>query len=380
METCLNCSKIILSDYRFCPRCGYSLYGDTPTISQEGETPNDTSRKESWKQFFEFAQSLGEAENIDILLQKIGDAVEKILGSERSSTLLLDDTGTYLFFKVASGVEALKKLKIPVDQGIAGWIATNQKGVIVNNPYSDERFSPEADKATGFRTTSIAGVPLILRGRLIGVCEAINKKSGGFTEEDLRVLTGFAGLASVSIANIRLQTEHKNLYSNLLEFLVMAAESLGSPESTPKGHAWDMAQMATQMARELGMSASKQKLLQHAALVHDIGFLGLDHSRLIGLDIPNDLTDNMKFRLHTIIGGEMLKGIKFMQKLIPPIIAHHRYRNGEGFPENFPVEKITLESEILSILEDFVTVGSIEKINPERYSPQVLQALKKIIS
>ena len=262
METCHNCGKIILSDYRFCPRCGYSIYGESAAGTENSGTPG-VSGEDRAGLFFELARNLGEAENIDLLLKKIGDAIEKILDAERSSTLLLDETGKFLFFKVASGESALQKLKIPLDKGIAGWIATNRKGEIVNDPYNDERFSPEADKTTGFRTTSIVGVPLLLGDTLLGVCEAINKRAGGFTEEDVQVLTGFAGLASVSIANLRLKTDQKNLYSNLLEFLVMAAESLGSPEASPKGHAWEMARLAPRFGQDTGLGDTWPKCPIH---------------------------------------------------------------------------------------------------------------------
>ncbi|NLB34999.1 MAG: GAF domain-containing protein, partial [Elusimicrobia bacterium] len=188
METCPNCNKIILSDYKFCPRCGFSLYGEPAAGSENGiiiQNPN----QESATLFFELAKNLGEATNIDLLLKKIGNAIEKILNAERSSTLLLDETEKFLFFKVASGDSALQKLRIPLNKGIAGWIATNRKGVIVNDPYSDKRFSSETDKTTRFKTTSIVGVPLLIGNTLIGVYESINKKYGGFTEEDLQILT-----------------------------------------------------------------------------------------------------------------------------------------------------------------------------------------------
>ncbi|NLB34898.1 MAG: HD domain-containing protein [Elusimicrobia bacterium] len=134
------------------------------------------------------------------------------------------------------------------------------------------------------------------------------------------------------------------------------------------------------MAKELGMSTSKQQLLQQAALIHDIGFLGLDHPKLIGLNIKDNLNDLARYKLHPIVGSEMIKGIKFMQKLAPIIAVHHRYRNGEGFPENLPIEQISPESEIISILEDYLEKGSIDKIKTERYSESSLQALKNIIS
>ncbi len=378
MDNCKECGKIILSDYRFCPRCGLSIFGDAP----KGRDSNDGNEPEgdAASRFFSLARELSEAANIDALLKKIGGAIEEILCAERSSILLLDETGENLYFKTATGEDILKTLRLPIGKGIAGWIAQHRESLLVNDPYSDERFSPETDKKTGFRTKSIAGVPMIFNSRLIGVCEAINKKSGDFTERDIETLCGFSGLAAVSIANLQLRADQKNLYSNLIEFIVMAADSLSRPEPSPRGHAWEMARMAPLMGKELGMPLHTQQLLQRAALIHDIGFLGLEYPELIGINIDRKLNNDARYRLHTVVGSEMIKGIKVMKELRPFISCHHRYRNGEGFPEKISPETITLETEIIAILEDLMLKGDKAAIDPGRYTGEVFEALNKITS
>lgn len=373
MDICPKCEKVILSDYKFCPRCGCSLRGEKPSV-YAGEQSDDRTIS-----FFNVAENLSTATNIDRLLQKIGESVEEIIGAERSSIMLLDETGENLYFKTATGEEILKKLKIPVGQGIAGWIAQNKKPDIVNDPYNDERFSPETDKKTGFKTNSIIGVPMIVDNELIGVVEAINKKDRKFNNYDMETLEGFAGLAAVSIVNTRLKTDQKNFFSNMLDFLVMGSEALGNPEPTQKGHIWEMARYAPQIGRELGFPKEKLQLLNHAALIHDIGFLGLENMELVGIKIDMELSTEKKFYLHPAIGGEMVKGIKIMQELLPFIRYHHRYKNGTGFPENVPPEKITQEIEIISILENYFMVLDKEKIEPDKFSPEVFQAFLKII-
>jgi len=379
MDTCPQCEKIILSDYKFCPRCGFSLYGEPPVGTDgQNETARDSCDSSAVK-FFNVAQNLSTADNIDQLLEMIGKAVEELLNAERSSIMLLDESGKNLFFKTATGEEILKKLKVPVGKGIAGWIAQNKKPDIVNAPYNDSRFSSDTDKATGFKTRSIVGAPMIAGNELIGVAEAINKRDGDFTQDDMEMLIGFAGLAAVSIVNTRLKTDQGNLFLNLIEFLVMGSESLGNPEPTMKGHAWEMARFALEIGKELEFSVEKQQLLQNAAFVHDIGFLGLENTELVGIKIEQELNDSAKYRLHPIIGAEMVKGIKIMQNLIPFIKYHHRYKNGEGFPENIPTEDITPEIEVISILEDYLSTNNKEQVNQLRYSKEVYDAFMKSV-
>jgi putative methionine-R-sulfoxide reductase with GAF domain len=381
MDICPKCEKVILSDYKFCPRCGHSLYGEAPTGAPESiNTGCNVEISERTLRFFSVAQELSTATDLDQLLSKIGSAIEDILGAERSAIMLLDDTGKNLFFKAATGEEILKKLRVPVGQGIAGWIAENRKSDIVNDPYNDPRFSPETDKKTGFRTKSIVGVPMIVGNELIGIAEAINKKEGEFDNNDMETLIGFAGLAAVSITNTRLKTDQKNFFANMLDFLVMGSESLGAPEPTENGHSWNMARYATQLGKELGFDVEKLQLLSNAALIHDIGFLGLENMDLVGIKIDMELDAQKKYLLHPIIGAEMIKGIKIMQKFLPFIRYHHRYKNGTGFPSNLPPENITPEIEVISILEDFFTTGSKDKIEPDKYSPEVFQAFCKVVN
>ncbi|MDA3793022.1 MAG: GAF domain-containing protein [Elusimicrobia bacterium] len=376
MDICPKCNKVVLSDYKFCPKCGYSLTGQPAPVQEPGKDESSIGSIS----FFNVAQELSSSSNLDELLSKISHSVEDILNADRSSVMLLDGSGKNLYFKSASGEDILKKLKVPLGKGIAGWIAQNRKSEIVNDPYNDERFCPDTDKKTGYRTNSIIGVPMIANNNLIGVVEAINKKSGDFTKQDLDTLTGFAGLAAVIINSTLAQTDQKNTFSNMMDFMVMGIEALGTPEPTPKGHSWNMARHISQIGEKLGLPNKTIQKIHRAALLHDIGFLGAENPKLVGLNIDIDLTPENRYRLHPLIGGEMVKGIKMLKELKPIIAAHHRYRDGTGFPENIPTDTITPEIEIISILEYYYMAGSKEKVDPAKFSPQVYKAFSETIT
>lgn len=381
MDSCPKCNKVILSDYKFCPRCGHSLYGDIPAQQEEkeGEQISFAYNRTALK-FFNLAQNLSSAENIDLLLKKIQQAAIDIIGGERASILLLDETGENLYFKTAKGEELLKKLKIPVGEGIAGWVASHKQPLIVNDPYNDNRFSPETDKATGFRTRSIIAVPMKENSELVGVVEVINKTNGKFTEQDIEILSGFAQLAAVSISDRKLKTDQSSLFSNLLDYLVMGSEALSITEPTKKGHSWEMARLAPILGKKIDLPRERQIIIQRAALLHDIGFLGLENPNLLGIQIDQELDQDSRYRLHPLIGSEMVKGIKITKDLTPFIMYHHKYRNNEGFPENISPDNITYETEIISLLENYFMTKDINNINPQRFSSEVFEAFKELIS
>lgn len=103
-------------------------------------------------------------------------------------------------------------------QGVAGWAARYQQPVILNDITDDPRVDRKIEEYTGLKIRSLLTVPLIGKGQMIGVVEAINKFKGGFTEVDLDILTGLNNQMAVAIDNARLYRDVKKeaLEKNLL--------------------------------------------------------------------------------------------------------------------------------------------------------------------
>lgn len=113
---------------------------------------------------------------MDIVMQKAKTEMQ----AEACSILFYNRETNKLEFELAICTdectsEILKnKIEIELGQGIAGWVALNQKPLYVDDVSKDERFYKGVDKTTGFVTQSIIAVPLIGRRGLIGVVEIIN--------------------------------------------------------------------------------------------------------------------------------------------------------------------------------------------------------------
>jgi GAF domain-containing protein len=130
-----------------------------------------------------------------------------LMNAETSSILVLDEAGKELTFAVATGKagENVTEMRVPADQGIAGWVLKNGKAAVVNDVKKDRRFYAQIDRGSGFRTKSLLAVPLRIRDRAIGVVEVINKKGGaGFTARDEETAGALAAQAAVAIENARL--------------------------------------------------------------------------------------------------------------------------------------------------------------------------------
>jgi signal transduction histidine kinase len=157
--------------------------------------------------FFQIGQRMVSTLDLNRLLVDTVGIAASIVNASAASLMLVDEERQELVFEIALGEKGavLQHTRIPLDEGIAGWVATRGKPIIVNDVARDPRFSRQVDARTGFLTQSVLCVPLQIKGKTIGVLEVLNKYSGeGFDEEDEALLMTIAGQAAIAIENARL--------------------------------------------------------------------------------------------------------------------------------------------------------------------------------
>jgi len=170
-----------------------------------------SSLPENLEMLLEVSRLLSSKLNLPELLRAILELGARIVNAETASLLLVDVKTQELYFDIALGMDPdLARVRLKVGQGIAGSVAQNNRSVIIPDVREDPRWSAGMDQQSGFMTRSILAAPLSLKGRCIGVVEAINKLDGTFSDADLRAFEAFASQAAVAIENAR-------LFSSLIE-------------------------------------------------------------------------------------------------------------------------------------------------------------------
>jgi GAF domain-containing protein/two-component sensor histidine kinase len=156
----------------------------------------------------ELSRSVVQVLDLEEVLTRIVNEAIRMLNVETGSVLLLDEAASELFF--ATSVSAGRRQEISTrlrrDQGIAGWVVTHRKAACISEVTQDPRWFGEVE--TGFATRSLLCVPLQIDGRVLGVLQALNKKSpDGFDRGDIARLSAFAASATIAIENARLFQE-----------------------------------------------------------------------------------------------------------------------------------------------------------------------------
>ncbi len=154
--------------------------------------------------------------NLDLysLLNEIKLHVPEVVEAERCSIFTLDDKTKELVLEIP-GKE--HQFRIPVERGIAGWVATHGIPQIVNDVEQDPRWYNGIGREVDFVTQSLLCVPMKVKDRVIGVMQLLNKRnSGEFTEQDVQLLTTLASQAGIAIENARLYRSLKQERDRLL--------------------------------------------------------------------------------------------------------------------------------------------------------------------
>jgi len=137
-------------------------------------------------------------------LQKILATVAATVRSEAASLLLWDANGRALIFTASRTLEAglIDGMRLPCDQGIAGWVARHRQALRLEDAASDPRYYAGFEERTGFIPRSMLCVPILSKNTLLGVIQVMNKLGGGsFDETELNLAQLLADHAAIAIAN-----------------------------------------------------------------------------------------------------------------------------------------------------------------------------------
>jgi putative nucleotidyltransferase with HDIG domain len=294
---------------------------------------------------------------LNILLDNMLKISTDMLQAEAGSILLLDEDKNELIFAAATGEkkDKLKDIRVPVGEGIAGWVARENKSVLVADAQHDPRFFRKVDQKTSFKTTSIIAVPLLTKDKIIGVVEVLNKKNNQFfNEEDKSLLEAFANQAAVAIENAMLYDNLNNMFLNTIKSLAAAIET---KDIYTRGHSERVTRYSELIALELGLEEKEIKDLRLAGLLHDIGKIGIDENILRK---PSKLTEIefKEIKKHPIYAANILESIPQMKDIIPAIKHHHERYDGQGYPDGLKGDDIPFFARIISIADTFDAMSS----------------------
>lgn len=190
--------------------------------------------------------------------------------------------------------------------------------------------------------------PLEIQGKAYGLLGV----SGGhqdFSEIELEIFCALASQAAVAIENADLYQRLKDTFHHTAAAL---AEAVNSRDPYTGGHVKRVQDYSLQMAKALEMPAQQRDALRLAAILHDIGKIGIDDAILRksgGLSAE----EQHSMRKHPEIGARILAMADGMKDVVPGVRHHHEWFDGSGYPDGLTGDTIPLSARIIAIVDVF---------------------------
>ena len=247
-------------------------------------------------------QDIGKTLTSTLDYQEVLRAVMKIIADQFQprdwSLLLVDEESEELYFAIVVGEasEKLKDVRLKMGEGIAGWVAQQGKPLITENAYQDPRFARWVDQKTGFETKTIVCLPLVSKGRTLGVIELFNTPRGRFEEKDLLLLEALSDFAAIAVENAR--------YVKRIKDLSIVDDVTGLYNSR---HLHTL--LETEISRAVRYSAPFSVIfldLDHFKLVND------NYGHLVGSRLLREIAAVLKFNLRTVDWATRYGGDEFV--------------------------------------------------------------------
>jgi putative nucleotidyltransferase with HDIG domain len=367
----------------------------------------------------------------EISLQKVQQTVERINIRRQGNAYVVDRKGTLMAHQDLERVansEDMTSVEIVGNYLLGGLSAgtipfrdkmgkdmvgsyANVKalgwGVVIQEPRADAyRIVKDMTYQTviwavvAFLLAIVASTLLAIRlARPIGILagKAMSLSRGNFSERvDIKSRNELGQLAqSFNHMASQLERHDQNLREMFIDTTKALAAAIDAKDPYTRGHSQRVAQISLEIAKEMGLSPADQQKINIAALLHDVGKIGIeDHI----LKKPGQLTDEEYgvIKQHPRWGAMILGHINQLKDVLPGIQYHHERLDGSGYPEGRAADQIPMLARIIAVADTFdamttdrlyqkgmepqFVVSKLHEWKGSRYDPLVVDAMTSVYS
>ena len=304
--------------------------------------------------------------------QTVVDTACSILHSNFASLMLINaDNELYIISSKGLSEKVKKETKMKIGEGIAGRVVSTGKYIFVENIETDVRFLRPNDEER-YDSKSFISVPLKIKSKVIGVLNVNSPKNKRqFNDRDLKLITILADQAAMRLDNIEL---FNNLQSFYFEMVQTLARAIDAKDAYTYDHADRARKYAKEIAVKMNLPYTIVRNIEYAALMHDIGKIGIADNILLKKEKLTEKEMKM-LRTHPIIGNKILAPVKFLSPVAPMVLYHQEWYDGSGYPEGLAKEEIPLGARIVAVIDAYDAMTSDR---PYRKALPIKTAVKEL--
>ncbi len=217
------------------------------------------------------------------------------------------------------------------------------------------------------------------------------RDSKPFTEEEISPLQALAEIGATALQRAQ---AHERMEEDFMQTVLALSHAMDVRDTYHGNHSKRMAEWAVAIAREMGLSDKEIETIRLAALLHDIGKIGIPDTILLK---PGPLDENEWHIMHThpLIGAQILRPLKRLEPVAKIVETHHERWDGSGYPYGLKGEEIPLGARILAVVDSYgamidhrvyqpaipheEAVREIQKQAGKLYNPEVVKAFLAVV-
>lgn len=326
--------------------------------------------KDQLSVLYQVSRAISSTLKLDDILQTILDFSIKISGAGRGSIMLLDKKKHIFSIKIPydKSEKNIDKITFAENENTIGWVVKNKKFLYIEDLENDKHFSKI--KIIRRQIKQLLIIPIIVEDKVIGV---INLENTSLGPDTIDLLRSFSEGAAVAVNNARLYQKIQDSYFEITKALAQAIEA---KDPYTHGHSERVMEYAVQIAQKLDLPEEEKELLKYAAMLHDIGKIGV---RGIVLNNPNGLTNEEydEIKKHPAVGEGIIQPIELLQPIRQFIKHHHEWYNGKGYPDGLSGENIPLGARILAVTDAYDAMKSDRPYRKALTEETAIQELKR---
>lgn len=196
-------------------------------------------------------------------------------------------------------------------------------------------------------TATELAVPLKMQDQIIGILYLASDEDIYYTEEEIEFFHLLSEVISSGIFNSRLYDDMENSY---LQTVMALANAIEAKDPYTKGHTERVADISNKIAEALNLSKQEKEHLKFAALLHDIGKIGISKD-ILWKRCSLDECEEDEVKTHPDKGVQILEPVHFLKPVFSAIRHHHEKYDGSGYPLGLKGKEIPFKARILSVAD-----------------------------
>ncbi len=330
-----------------------STLGNQAVVALRNAELFDSSQKMVWElgNLMDGLTAVTSTLDLDQVLKEVLKSVSKATEAQIGVLALEEGGSLKVWAATGSDPETARRLAIDLGGEICTDVLTTGRARQVHNDKAGDAAGPLDPR-------SVLCVPLLLRGKPIGVVFLANYVQGKpFSEDHRRVATELGAQASVAIDNARLFRERELV---VLESLKAMAQLVDAKDPYTAGHSDRVTQYSLVIARELKYRPGDEaawKRLEQGGMLHDIGKINVPDAILTKAGRLTDEEFTMLKR-HPVVGYEVLKNLHMLTDELDIVRSHHERYDGRGYPDGKSGDELPITAWIVSAADAFDAMTS----------------------